>query len=252
MGLWRPVSVTTSGAVVLRHPHVVTRLEPDRARANLTVTVEARNLTGSAVRAYVDRANRPGDVPRGRRPRPGRDEDRHVLAGQVSPAPASPSRGCGGRPRWARRTSTASTSASRSDGSRVGPAGRLVRHPRDCLDHHREGRAAVHRQRPADPHPRRRLGARHAAARPPRSARTPSCATSATCASTPFAWKGSSKTTGSSTRPIGWASSSWPAGAAATSGSSGRSGSPATRRSRPRRSAIRSAGSARTRACSPG
>ena len=52
-GLFRPVSVTTSGAVVLRHPYVVSRLEQDRARADLTVTVEARNLAGSAVRATV-------------------------------------------------------------------------------------------------------------------------------------------------------------------------------------------------------
>jgi exo-1,4-beta-D-glucosaminidase len=53
MGLFRPVSVTTSGDVVLRYPQVVTRLGQDRSRADLTVTVEARNLAGTAVRASV-------------------------------------------------------------------------------------------------------------------------------------------------------------------------------------------------------
>jgi exo-1,4-beta-D-glucosaminidase len=53
MGLFRPVSVTTSGDVVLRHPHVVTRLGAGRASADLTVTVEARNLAAKAVRAEV-------------------------------------------------------------------------------------------------------------------------------------------------------------------------------------------------------
>jgi exo-1,4-beta-D-glucosaminidase len=53
MGLFRPVSVTTSGNVVLRYPHVVTHLDKDRSRADLTVTVEAHNLAGKAVGASI-------------------------------------------------------------------------------------------------------------------------------------------------------------------------------------------------------
>lgn len=53
LGLFRPVSITTSGDVILRHPHVVTRLSADRARADLTVTTEVRNLAEKAVRTSI-------------------------------------------------------------------------------------------------------------------------------------------------------------------------------------------------------
>jgi exo-1,4-beta-D-glucosaminidase len=49
MGLWSDVSVTDSGPIALRNPHVVTRLEPSLDVAHVTVTVEALNTTDRAV-----------------------------------------------------------------------------------------------------------------------------------------------------------------------------------------------------------
>jgi exo-1,4-beta-D-glucosaminidase len=49
MGLWRGVSVTTSGDVTIRSPHVVSRVDPSRSRADLTVVAEVRNLSDRAV-----------------------------------------------------------------------------------------------------------------------------------------------------------------------------------------------------------
>jgi exo-1,4-beta-D-glucosaminidase len=53
MGLWRPVSLTWSGDVVVRHPHVVSHVEMPAARADLTVTAEVRNLTARAAAVTV-------------------------------------------------------------------------------------------------------------------------------------------------------------------------------------------------------
>jgi exo-1,4-beta-D-glucosaminidase len=53
MGLWRPVYLTASGGVVLRHLQVVSQLDPGFERANLTVSAEVRNLTTRAVRGLL-------------------------------------------------------------------------------------------------------------------------------------------------------------------------------------------------------
>lgn len=50
MGIWRPVYLTTSGPVVVEHPSVATKLLDDAlARAELTVVVDVRNTTSTAV-----------------------------------------------------------------------------------------------------------------------------------------------------------------------------------------------------------
>jgi exo-1,4-beta-D-glucosaminidase len=49
MGLYRPVTLTSSGPVALRHPQVVTGLSPALDRAELTVKVFARNATAAPV-----------------------------------------------------------------------------------------------------------------------------------------------------------------------------------------------------------
>ncbi len=50
MGLWRPVTLSATGPVALRHPQVVTRLDlPARDRAELTVKVFANNATSAPV-----------------------------------------------------------------------------------------------------------------------------------------------------------------------------------------------------------
>ncbi len=55
MGLYRPVTVRTSGAVALRHPAVVAKLNPPALdRAELTVKVFAHNATGEPVRGTLE------------------------------------------------------------------------------------------------------------------------------------------------------------------------------------------------------
>lgn len=50
MGLWREVSITSSGPVAVRHPQVITQLElPSLESARLTVTAEVRNASDRAV-----------------------------------------------------------------------------------------------------------------------------------------------------------------------------------------------------------
>src|SRR5512147_1293003 len=50
MGVYRPVTVTATGPVALRHPQVVTKLDPPaNDRAELTVKVFARNATKAPV-----------------------------------------------------------------------------------------------------------------------------------------------------------------------------------------------------------
>ncbi len=53
MGLWRPVYLTTSGDVVVRHPHVVSHLTAGQPEADLTVSAEIRNLAERAVHGVV-------------------------------------------------------------------------------------------------------------------------------------------------------------------------------------------------------
>jgi exo-1,4-beta-D-glucosaminidase len=53
MGLWREVSVTASGPVVVRNPLVTTALTPDRERADLTVRALVKNASAKAFEATV-------------------------------------------------------------------------------------------------------------------------------------------------------------------------------------------------------
>jgi exo-1,4-beta-D-glucosaminidase len=54
MGLYRPVTLTSSGPVALRHPQVVTKLNPPALdRAELTVKVFARNATKEPVQGTL-------------------------------------------------------------------------------------------------------------------------------------------------------------------------------------------------------
>jgi exo-1,4-beta-D-glucosaminidase len=53
MGLYRPVTVTASGPLALRHPQVVTRLSPANDRAELTVKVFATNASAAPVRGTL-------------------------------------------------------------------------------------------------------------------------------------------------------------------------------------------------------
>jgi exo-1,4-beta-D-glucosaminidase len=54
MGIWRPVYLTTSGAVTIRFPQVITRLDlPAVDKAHLTVTAEVSNTTGHAVKGVL-------------------------------------------------------------------------------------------------------------------------------------------------------------------------------------------------------
>jgi exo-1,4-beta-D-glucosaminidase len=53
MGLYRPVSLTATGPVALRHPQVVTKLTPANDRAELTVKVFATNATAAPVKGTL-------------------------------------------------------------------------------------------------------------------------------------------------------------------------------------------------------
>jgi exo-1,4-beta-D-glucosaminidase len=53
MGLYRPVSLTATGPVALRHPQVVTKLFPANDRAELTVKVFATNATSAPVKGTL-------------------------------------------------------------------------------------------------------------------------------------------------------------------------------------------------------
>jgi exo-1,4-beta-D-glucosaminidase len=53
MGLYRPVGVTATGPVALRHPQVVTKLSPAYDRAELTVKVFATNATTAPVKGTL-------------------------------------------------------------------------------------------------------------------------------------------------------------------------------------------------------
>ncbi|NQV35570.1 MAG: hypothetical protein HQ515_22945, partial [Phycisphaeraceae bacterium] len=50
MGLWQTVSLTTTGPVDIRPPHVITTLSPDSTDASLTLKVDLTNLTPSVQR----------------------------------------------------------------------------------------------------------------------------------------------------------------------------------------------------------
>lgn len=60
MGLWRPVYLTASGAIALRYPHVITRVDPSALSAELAVSVDATNLSSAPVWTTV--RGRIGDV----------------------------------------------------------------------------------------------------------------------------------------------------------------------------------------------
>jgi exo-1,4-beta-D-glucosaminidase len=54
MGLWAEVSVTDSGPIALRYPHVITKLDvPSLRNAHLTVTTEVWNATDQPVQGVV-------------------------------------------------------------------------------------------------------------------------------------------------------------------------------------------------------
>ncbi len=63
MGLWQPVSLFSTGAVRLRSPHVMTRLDlPSPAPAHLSVTVEATNATSARVSTQIAGRILPGPI----------------------------------------------------------------------------------------------------------------------------------------------------------------------------------------------
>ena len=54
MGIWRPVYLTTSGAVTIRFPQVITKLDlPAVDKARLTVNAEVKNTTNSVVKGVL-------------------------------------------------------------------------------------------------------------------------------------------------------------------------------------------------------
>jgi exo-1,4-beta-D-glucosaminidase len=54
MGLWRGVTITTSGPVAIRHPQVVSHVDPNTFSAELTVTAEVHNATAHPVSGVLE------------------------------------------------------------------------------------------------------------------------------------------------------------------------------------------------------
>ena len=252
MGLWDDVYLTDSGPLALRHPHVVSKLDlPSLDAAQLTRQrrgLEHHRRAGERHRAGRHRG-RSSSRRRSRSARRSRPT-RPLHARATSPGSTSRSRGSGGRTAWARRTSTRSRSTwtwtARS------PTARSVRFGIQQMSSELtpEGPSAVQGERQADPDPRRRLGLRHDV--PPRLAGAARDRDALRAGDGPQhdPPRGQARE-----RPVLRARrpardpGDARAGAAATSGSTGRSGTPRTTASRPRRSRARSCGCATTRAC---
>ena len=89
MGLYRPVTLVATGPVTLRHPQVVTRLNPpSNDRAELTVKVFAPNASDAPVSGTLQGPGRGGRLPEGGRPRGRRVARARPLAGRVPAASA--------------------------------------------------------------------------------------------------------------------------------------------------------------------
>ncbi len=54
MGVWRPVYLTVSGDVLVRHPHVTSKLEAGFAHAAIATSVELQNLSQRAIHGSVE------------------------------------------------------------------------------------------------------------------------------------------------------------------------------------------------------
>lgn len=54
MGLWRGVNIATSGPVSIRHPQVISKVDPKALSAELTVTAELHNATAHPVKGSLD------------------------------------------------------------------------------------------------------------------------------------------------------------------------------------------------------
>ena len=116
MGVYRDVTVSSSGPVTLRHPQVVTTLPGSSLdRAELTVKVFARNATAAPVDARV--AGRIGTIAFERRVSLGAGESREVAFSPAEfPQLVLRTRSCGGRPSTARRRCTGSSFEALLDG----------------------------------------------------------------------------------------------------------------------------------------
>ena len=132
MGLYRPVTLTATGPVALRHPQVVTKLNPPaNDRAELTVKVFATNATRRRSTGTLQRAAPPGvafqkdvalaagRVARDRRRAAGRPGARRREPEALVAGPVRRARAARPRARARRRTAPSSDRATRA-----------VRHPR--------------------------------------------------------------------------------------------------------------------------
>ena len=162
MGLYRPVTLTASGPVALRHPQVVTKLAPGNDRAELTVKVFATNASTARVTGTL----------RGRAAGVAFQTDVALAAGESREIVLAPS----DFPQLALASPKLWWPAQYGepvlhdlelefvDGRRrLRPGARAVRHPRVHVGAPPE-RPRLQRERPADPDPGRGLDLRDVAA----------------------------------------------------------------------------------------
>jgi len=106
MGLWREVYLTASGAVALRHPAVLSRVDsPGNKAAHLTVTALVKNASDHPVHGTVKGRIETSSL---RNPWNWRRESRKMWCSRRASIRSSTLaiRDCGGRRRWGLRTCT--------------------------------------------------------------------------------------------------------------------------------------------------
>ncbi len=156
MGLWGDVYLTDSGPLVLRNPHVITRLAlPSLESARLTVTTEVGNTTDRPVRGVVRGAIETVQFAKAVALGPKERLTLRFTPDEAPPLVAVPTRPSGPLHPGPRRG---------RGGRNLRRKGGPLRRPSSRIGAHEGGPPAVQGERPTHPDPRGRLGLRHAAA----------------------------------------------------------------------------------------
>ena len=174
MGLYRPVTLVATGPVALRHPQVVTKLNPPaNDQAELTVKVFATNATKTPVTGTLKGAA--AGVAFQKDVALAAGETREIAIGPKDVAGLALANPKLWWPAQVRRSGAARRrSRDRGEGRGVRPPARAVRHPR-VRGRPGPERPRVPRERPPDPDPGRRLDLRDDAALLARALRAGDC-----------------------------------------------------------------------------
>ena len=190
MGLWRPVYLTSSGPVTLRHPYVITRLNAPRYdAADLTVVADLTNATDAPVQAVV--RGTAADIPFSQPVSLAAREHKTIhITPEGVPALHMPAPKLWWPYRMGEPTLYPAAVEVAVGGAVSDRASRALRRARGHIRAHARRPSPLQGQRPADSHPGRRLEPRTCSSgpsRPSSCART--CATCARWGSTRSGWR---------------------------------------------------------------